>query len=398
MAKKASSQKARKKAPDRKPTGSKPKNSAPVQGKPKRIATKKSPTKSKPKKSTDPQADYLKLQAELVQRWTFADPLPDLVAQMRALRPDLDPDWLATVRTCTTPPAPVDVAALLPTLRGLAKTTVRLNPRPGTAEPAASKIGGLFLWPQEEEWPRCDDHEGAYAPALQIAKADFPEVAFPKGTDLMQVLWCPNDHEPGYCPHVRVFWRKGATVRKPVAEHPAPTKEEGSYTSYIPRPCRLYPERIVEYPDPFETLPAGWSEPLESSPDVAAALAANEAQISGNWSNHEDGRRLYQCALSTAEGTKLGGYPDWVQDPWYPKCQCGGTMDHLVSFSSWEFDGETWFRWLPVEERDVLEGDNEERNRVQNAPNWMFGDAGNLYVFVCRQCPGWPIVAGMQCS
>ena len=365
----------------------------------KKVTPRRSASKKKGSMpSGDPQTEYLKLQADLVRRWSYADPLPEVTAKMASLRPALDLNWLATIRTCTTPPSPVDVASLLPEFRKLARTTVRLNPRPGTNEPEASKIGGLFLWPQDEEWPSCKEHDRAFVPALQIAKADFPEVEFPRGADLMQILWCPNDHEPGYCPDVRVVWRSRASVKKPVDKHPEPNTEAGRFEGYVPQPCRLYPERIVEYPDPFETLPKGWNERLESAPEVASALAANTAQTIGNWSDHGDADRLYQCALSTAEGTKLGGYPDWVQDPWYPKCQCGRTMEHLVSFSSCEFDGETWFRWLPIEERDVLGGEYEVRNRVQNAPKWMFGDAGNMYVFVCRKCPDWPIVAGMQCS
>ena len=354
----------------------------------------KSDHKFEPK--SELQAEYLRLQAELVAGWTYTNPMVDVVARMGTLRPKLSLDWLATVRTCTTPPSPVDVAALIPEFRALEKTTVRLNPRPGSTGPADSKIGGLFLWPQDQEWPHCDEHESAYVAALQIKKADFPEVVFPEETDLMQVLWCPNDHEPGYCPAVRVVWRKQADVTKPVNEHPVSKPEE--YSNYVPRPCRLYPERIVEYPDPFEGLPEGVRDQLESLPQVAAALESNRALVTGNWSDHGEADRLYQCSLSTAEGTKLGGYPDWVQDPWYPKCQCGAPMEHLVSFGSREFDGETWFRWLPIEERDVLTAENKIRLGVQEAANWMFGDAGNMYVFICRQCPGWPVVAGMQCS
>jgi hypothetical protein len=70
----------------------------------------------------------------------------------------------------------------------------------------------------------------------------------------------------------------------------------------------------------------------------------------------------------------------------------------LLTFASWEFDGVTWGRWLPLDEREVLTADYEERNAIQCAPNWMFGDAGCLYLFICRECQQWPIKALMQSS
>ncbi|MCY2965056.1 MAG: hypothetical protein NT069_15715 [Planctomycetota bacterium] len=166
----------------------------------------------------------------------------------------------------------------------------------------------------------------------------------------------------------------------------------------MPDPCLLYPERIVEYPDPFETIPVPLYELLWDSHVVAIALEYSRQLVTKPWSPLDDASSLYQCALSTADGTKVGGYPDWVQDPWYPKCACGATMDHLVSFSSQEFDGATWFRWLPIEERDVLHAEPPLRQSVQWAANCSFGDAGTMYVFICRECPDWPTTAGMQCS
>ncbi|MCY2965057.1 MAG: hypothetical protein NT069_15720 [Planctomycetota bacterium] len=178
----------------------------------------------------DPQKEYLRIQNELVTGWTYANPLPELVERMGKIRSQLDPVWLATVRTCTTPPAPIDVGRLLPNIAPLAKTTVRLNPRPGSAANDVSKMGGVFLWPKDETWPHCEDHDSAFVAALQLRKEDFPEVEFRPGTDLMQVLWCPNDHEPGYCPDVRVIWRKRADVVDPVEVHPKPAPHEVDYT------------------------------------------------------------------------------------------------------------------------------------------------------------------------
>lgn len=60
----------------------------------------------------------------------------------------------------TTPPRSVDVAAHLPELAPLARTAVRLHPRPGDPTPADSSIGGPLWWPAAEPWPTRDEHDG----------------------------------------------------------------------------------------------------------------------------------------------------------------------------------------------------------------------------------------------
>lgn len=340
---------------------------------------------------------YLQIQSELVAGWTYANPLPELVDQLVELRPKLEPEWLATVRTCTTPPPPVDIGRLAPAMAPLTKMTVRLNPRPGTAASDANKIGGLFLWPKDEPWPNCDQHKSAFITALQVRKEDYPEVEFQPGTDLMQVLWCPNDHESGCCPTVRVVWRERAGVIHAGDAHPEPTLVRPE-AEYLPSPCLLYPERIVEYPNHLEDFSTGDEIYLGDLPGVAAALELNERHKVGTWPTCSEFAYLYQCALSTCEGTKLGGYPDWIQNPDYPRCTCGAVMDHLVSFGSWECGGAAWFRWLPIEERDILRAEFNLQRSVVSAMDCTFGDVGNLYVFICRKCPGWPTVTRMQFS
>src|SRR5262249_62267298 len=146
------------------------------------------------------------------------------LAHMTALRPRLDPEWLALARRCPTPPPPADVARASPELAGKARTTVRLHPRRGEAPRDASKIGGLFLWPEEETWPVCPEHDCPLVPILQLRKEDVPEIDFKRGIDLLQILWCPHHHEPGFGPVPELFWRKRAKVKNPVASHPTSKK------------------------------------------------------------------------------------------------------------------------------------------------------------------------------
>ncbi|MCA9070393.1 MAG: DUF1963 domain-containing protein [Planctomycetaceae bacterium] len=119
----------------------------------------------------------------------------------------------------------------------------------------------------------------------------------------------------------------------------------------------------------------------------------------GNWSVAV-GADAYQSYLSSSECTKIGGYPDWIQRhrPSIPNCEeCGKPMEFFQSFGSGEFDGVTWGRWCPIEERDALNASPKMRLSTWESPGWMFGDSGQVYVFICRHCKDWPIRSMMQC-
>lgn len=141
-----------------------------------------------------------------------------------------------------TPPRPVDVAARFPLIVPFARPAVRLHPRPGAPTAADSSAGGPLSRPAAEPWPSCrgphhdgwDVHEpggplraeagllsarpdlsGAnpLVPVAQLWRRDVPAWAGPAGMDLLQVLWCPLDHEDlGYLPRVALRWRRAATL------------------------------------------------------------------------------------------------------------------------------------------------------------------------------------------
>src|SRR5687767_12561336 len=282
----------------------------------------------------------------------------------------------------TTPTPPVDIAKAIPDLKPFARTTVRLHPRRGTDADDGSRIGGRFLWPANEAWPECGEHRCALVTALQLRKEDVPEVRFRGDSDLLQVLWCPNDHEPEFGPRPQVFWRK----RTDVTTLKSPSKAGRFNPEYVAQPCVMSPERVIEYPDILEL-----SEDLKRKIDRSDELkmVAIPDPPDRWWDTPKTARAVYQCWLSTAHGTKVGGYPDWIQDPEYPSCSCGGTMEHVVTFASSEFDAISWGRWLPLDERGVLTARYEMRTAVQAAAGWMFGDAGSLYLFLCRRCEPW---------
>ena len=235
----------------------------------------------------------------------------------------------------------------------------------------------------------CEEHNTALVPILQLRGQDFAELELPKDADLLQVLWCPRDHEDiGCCPAPRVFLRKVADLIATLETYPEPKEsDEDSLEDYIPAPCCLHPERVTEYPSPFEL-----SEQVLDSIDTWVDKNIREKK----WLDEDES--VYQYLLSTAPGTKIGGYVDWVQDPEIPMCGCGLEMQHLLTIASAEFDGGSHYRWCPIEEEHLWKSSYEARAAAQFAAGLMLGDMGSLYLFVCRRCQPWSLKPIFQCS
>jgi hypothetical protein len=276
----------------------------------------------------------------------------------------------------TTVPPPRDVAAAFPTLAREAKTTVRLHPREapdvGVRE---SKVGGEILWPAEEPWPQCKEHKTPCVPVLQLFAKDLPELPCPGDADILQVVWCPRDHKETGAPIPLAFWRR-STIVTGVATSPTPVAPQ---EDYVPRVCRLHPERVVEYP-PMGELPKALIDEIYA------------------WCSSGGAAEDYEYLLSTASGTKLGGFVHWCQDPEIPTCSCGKKMKHLLTIASAEFDGGTYPRWLPVEEQHVWKAPYKERRAVQSAAGLMLGDMGFVALFLCERCEPWRFKSVFQCS
>ncbi|MFJ6944970.1 DUF1963 domain-containing protein [Streptomyces wuyuanensis] len=294
----------------------------------------------------------------------------------------------------TTPPRPVDVETLFPEVAAYRKEAIRLHPRAGRPGVLDSSVGGPLLWPAGEPWPHCDDDHPEtgrapdgpgprpMVPVLQLLASDVPGLPFPEGTDVLQLLWCPFDHKPHHTPRPELRWR--GTVASAGDMAVAPWVED-AVDEYVPEPCLVHPERIVEYPchDLPEDLYDGLAERFD------------RLRRDTGWS--------YQYHLSVAPGIKTGGHPGWTQDPDWPDCaECGERMEHLLTVDSAEFDGESWRSWLPAEDTPrtgtVRDLPYEERGRIQRAPGLMLGDMGGVYLFLCRRCPGMPYDYRADCS
>ena len=301
-----------------------------------------------------------------------------------------------------TTPAPVlNIGALFPILRSRARVGLRLNPRRGP-DPglAASKMGGPIAWPSGEAWPVCNEnevtwdfdkpnhkearivtHDEPYVPVLQLLKSDVPEMPFPEGTGVMQLLWCPHYHGECLGPICRIYWRSEAVVR---AGRISPLAASTAERDLLPRACVLYPERVTEYPSASELTP--------------------ELRQSIDGEIHErlpGGSYAYQCLLSCASGTKAVGHPDWIQDPEIPTCGCGSEMEYLLTIASSEWTVNTVDRWCPIEDRagwDSAMAGQGEGETGQTAAGLCIGDCGSVYVFVCRDCKPWRTASVYQCS
>jgi hypothetical protein len=106
---------------------------------------------------------------------------------------------------------------------------------------------------------------------------------------------------------------------------------------------------------------------------------------------------LYHSTLSICPGTKVGGYPRAVETATIAKCaSCGRAMEYLLTATSDEFDGASYVRWLPVEERHLWDGTALATYGWADAPGLQFGDLGSVEFFVCKQCAGWPV--GHYCN
>jgi hypothetical protein len=101
-----------------------------------------------------------------------------------------------------------------------------------------------------------------------------------------------------------------------------------------------------------------------------------------------------------ADGTKLLGYVHWSQDPEEPRCERGHVMEHLLTIASAEWDGASWRRWRPVEEQDLYErlwaARDPDAESLVYPTGLMLGDVASKYVFVCRQCPDYPVRSIIQ--
>ncbi|MEV3993501.1 hypothetical protein AB0J57_31825 [Streptomyces sp. NPDC049837] len=297
----------------------------------------------------------------------------------------------------TTPPRPFDITALFPHLAPLARTATRLHPRPGSPTVHDSSVGGPLLWPADEPWPYCDEPHNRHAapvvhspddvrllrqdrataaerrrldpeapqwtseeratwerladrpwfdgpiPLLPVAQLYARDIPFPRPTDadLLQVLWCPFDHEMAH-PKTALFWRTSATVTDVLDAPPKPPIIQQD--CYLPEPCLFSPEQVTEFPHPSEL-----SNELQDQMDDESRWQTIDPERYQAYA--DDPGELYLNNLSTAPGWKTGGWTGWsLTDPKPRPCpECGTEQVPLLTIASLEWDGGSG-TWIPEEE------------------------------------------------
>ncbi|MCX4743949.1 hypothetical protein OG455_00210 [Kitasatospora sp. NBC_01287] len=295
--------------------------------------------------------------------------------------------------TRTTPPRPLDITAEFPELAGLARTATRLHPTPGAPTVHDSSVGGPLLWPTDEPWPYdepgyppykplptladvhqvralltqawarprgpreslltvqekeaverlCAGHDPELLPSgpqpliplVQLYARDVPALAFPHGTDLLQIVWAPRYGIEGCSTNVQLRWRLASQVRQVLRTPPEPAYVECD--DHVPQPCLLHPEPVRELP-PGHLLDQDLEERVY---DWCAQHSVS-----------------YQRDLSVAPGWKAGGWPApfTFRDP--PESEsdderhcgeCGAPLEALLTIDSSEWDGANG-SWRPTEE------------------------------------------------
>ncbi|GAA1015960.1 hypothetical protein Aple_011110 [Acrocarpospora pleiomorpha] len=342
----------------------------------------------------------------------------------------------------TTPLRPVDIASIFPELAPLARQAVRLHPRPGIPTPYESSIGGPLLWPANEKWPVCtemhDDSElpvslddvrrrralleaawlrprgpkenllsqeeralldtlqaghpsdgepNALLPVAQLYLRDIPGLPCPDGADLLQVLWCPLDHETSL-PAAYLVWRDAASVVDPLVSPPEPADVD-HYGNYVPEPCILHPEPVIEYPAPHEL-------PEDLLDRLAVWARAEWTKSHPEDEDHGSGDAYYQYELSVAPGWKLGGWGPWsFSDPWPMLCAtCKTECRPLLTVSSGEWDGGSG-SWIPLEDRVPPAGPVGLRE-PSDPPMVSIGRGYNMQIYICPVSFDHPHLENMQ--
>ncbi len=285
---------------------------------------------------------------------------------------------------------------MFPALAPLARTAPRLHPRPGAPTPQDSSVGGPLLWPADEPWPYChtDDHHVALepdfdgpiamVPVAQLYVRDVPGLHPPEGADVLQVLWCPFEHDDDGLPKTALFWRSAATVTDVLADPPKP---EDFASSLVPEPCLIDPEQVIEYPNAGE-LEGKLGE------QVGQWTMAHIPGIEFGDLEGDDQPYRYLCI---APGWKIGGYVNrGMQDPYPNPCPtCGTQTEPLLTIASseWDFDVH---HWIPYEDQAA----NISWGAIQDGPSMptqiCVSDANDQIIRVCPVSPEHPHISMMQ--
>lgn len=241
----------------------------------------------------------------------------------------------------------------------LAKPAVLLCPAIAmeTLGVGESKFGGVGMTDQEEL--TCPNCEEPLKLALQVFKRDNILDFIPEGYDLFEVHRCTN----GSCQNEATYAADRTTVVRFNTLQPDSTS--APLRQVIPE-CTIHAVTVLDYPE--------WQEYPNTLNDELNLYDPASDDIT------ERANELY----FPRSGTKFGGYPAWIQSPFYPQCDCcGETMKFFFQLSS-------------DEAKDAKR--NYGFDEGWSPHGIMIGDLGNLYAYRCDQCDSVDIKTYWDCA
>jgi hypothetical protein len=338
----------------------------------------------------------------------------------------------------TTPPRPVDPVVEFPELGALARTAIRLHPRPGTPSVHDSSIGGPLLWPANEPWPRCnaEDHDHERYPEYSLADTRLVRriknarlgrwvhslgnqedsghvgagftveeqeildrietITGPDGPVAMvpvaqlYVRDIPSLCAPEGMDLLQVLWCpcvhdedslpatalfwRSAAAVDDILVDPP---EPALYDDdLIPEPCTIAPEAVVEYP-------------IDLDNDLSERLA--------DWITAHFGDEFGFGNFGIAPGCKVSGYVRWgMQDPYPNPCPvCGAETEPLLTISSQEWEHNVP-HWVPVEDVAAEAAWGCYQDGPSMPTRIRVCDMDRLIIRVCPKSPEHPHIQMIQ--
>lgn len=215
---------------------------------------------------------------------------------------------------------------------------------------STSKMGGTPNMTLFDTWPTCDVCHTPLNFVLQIYKDDFSEFYFPDNANIFLLFRCPNYLcEEAFSDKfdLKMFWFYGNVSADKTKDLKKPVITLEDYEEPLPE-CGFNPMQTIDYPH--------YGEQME------------------DWQKFED-KYIYDVDIFDSfmskyqpkVGTKINGFPDWIENPAYPVCSCGNTKEFFLQLSSEEYEeGEDMIEWPPY--AAVME------------------ENGSMFFFVCKQC------------
>ncbi len=214
-------------------------------------------------------------------------------------------------------------------------------------------------------------------PLAQLFAADFPEITFPAGKDIAQVMWRGLfDHDS-----IEVFWQDSADIIG-IQQPPAAELAEEFGDTITMSACILDPERISDLP---------WYEELP--PNVREQLVQCRPEPADTDDLAHNGARQYPPSLyyrlSAAPGFKIGGSMNWstndVPDLICPDCKASTAL--LLQLDTYEWPpGQPDSHWRPREDSQLVPG-TPHYNLACEPTGLTIGRASHGGVFACSMNP-----------